>query len=70
VGHAAGLQNVETPVAFPVEFDIPEEKPRIDQRRYLFACVFEAAAKMGEVRKKKQISFSSSNDRSVALIWI
>ena len=54
VGHAAGLQNVEAPVAFPIEFDIPEEKPCIDQRRYFFACVFKAACKMGEVRKESR----------------
>jgi hypothetical protein len=57
VGHAAGFQNVETPVAFPIEFDIPQEKPGIDQRRYLFAGVFKAAAKMGKVRKESGYFF-------------
>jgi hypothetical protein len=54
VVHAAGFYNINGPVALPLEFDIPQAKPCIDERRYLFTCAFKAASEMGEIRKESR----------------
>ena len=52
VGHAAGLENVQPPVALAVEFDVAQEQPGVDERGNAQFRLFQGTVSMIQVREQ------------------